>query len=326
MTSWETQVHLYPVGLLGASCPRCRAVPPGYGLSPQGRRRSRRPSRGRSCGALVTRRISSRSSPSLAGSPLEAAAVTDPWTPGSQSQQEHHEHSCAQQPPPQQDALPHASPFGIFGPVPTSCKNLYPENKQLGNASSCIPGLGPRRQRAPITQQPPRAGRERGYSKGMWDAEPSRENSILLPVPALSNQRTSAQTKAACAGAAPRRCHSPCLLQDFRALPDVLGGGDPSVPSRLTCSMGGRSRPCISALYSRISYTFGTKYLSESVTLDSTALSLYPSDLSAPLKTRVTENPGGCYIPRADTPNCGRAPQLPLQSSARATGQVTQNS
>lgn len=154
-----------------------------------------------------------------------------------------------------------SSSCGIFGPVPTSCKNLHPENKQLGNASSCIPGLGPRRQRAPITQQLPRAGRDRGEPRGMWDAEPSRENSILLPAPALCNQRTSAQTKAACAGAAPHRCHSPCLLQDFRALLDAPGGVDLSVPSRLTCSMGGTPRTYISAFYFRISYTFGLKNL-----------------------------------------------------------------
>lgn len=36
MTSCETQVHLYPLGLLSASCPVAGQVSPGYGLYPQG--------------------------------------------------------------------------------------------------------------------------------------------------------------------------------------------------------------------------------------------------------------------------------------------------
>ena len=56
--------------------------------------------------------------------------------------------------------LPHSSQPCTFGPVPTSCKNLHPENNQPGNASNCAPGLGPQRSSPPPPQRAPR-GRER---------------------------------------------------------------------------------------------------------------------------------------------------------------------
>lgn len=40
---------------------------------------------------------------------------------------------------------PSSSQFCVLGLVPTHCKNLYPENKQPGDVSRCIPGRGPGR-------------------------------------------------------------------------------------------------------------------------------------------------------------------------------------
>lgn len=88
--------------------------------------------------------------------------------------------------------LPSSNPLCILGPAPTSCENLYPENK-LGNVSNCIPGPGPRRQRAPICASASTPGQgERGVNpeecKMLSQTQPRRNSSILQH----SSKRTSA--------------------------------------------------------------------------------------------------------------------------------------
>lgn len=78
--------------------------------------------------------------------------------------------SCPQVTPPARPCppttpRPSSNQFCVLGLVPTHCKNLYPENKQPGDVSRCVPCRGPGRRWAgavgsPNEQQHPPASGE----------------------------------------------------------------------------------------------------------------------------------------------------------------------